>query len=66
MNKVLSYRDLDAWKVGMAVAEQTYALSAIERVRQLLYGIRRPEQRRLLLPGGSLLLFVLPGSVSVW
>jgi hypothetical protein len=28
VGKVVTYRDLDAWKVGMIVAEQTYALSA--------------------------------------
>lgn len=27
MSKILSYRDLDAWKVGMDVAEQTYGLT---------------------------------------
>jgi four helix bundle protein len=133
MGKVLSYRDLDAWKIGMIVVEQTYALSrllpaderyglcaqmrrssvsipsnvaegqsrgtarnclnfirmalgssaeldtqlevarrlrfvshdttrdlqsSIDRVRQLLYGIRREQRRRLLLPGASLTLFL--------
>jgi four helix bundle protein len=140
MSKVVSYRDLDAWKVGMTVVEQTYAVSkllpveeryglcsqmrrssvsipsniaegqsrgtarnclhfvrialgssaeldtqlelarrlrfvsqeaardlqsSVDRVRQLLYGMRREQLRRLLLPAGSLLLFLLLGSVIV-
>jgi four helix bundle protein len=140
MDKVVSYRDLDAWKVAMVLVEQTYTLSAlfpaaeryglcsqmrrasvsipsniaegqsrgtarnclhfvrialgssaeldtqlelarrlrfvshdaarelqssIDRVRQLLYGLRREQLRRLLLPAGSLLLFLLLRSVSV-
>jgi four helix bundle protein len=141
MGKIVSYRDLDAWKVGMAVVEQTYSLSAlfppaeryglcaqmrrasvsipsniaegqsrgtarnclnfvrialgssaeldthlelarrlrfvsqdatrdlqssIDRVRQLLYGMRREQHRRLLLPAGSLLLFLFLGSASLF
>jgi len=27
MDKILSYRDLDAWKVGMTIVEQTYELT---------------------------------------
>lgn len=139
MGKVVSHRDLDAWKIGMVVVEQTYTLSAllpateryglcaqmrrasvsipsniaegqsrgtarnclnfvrialgssaeldtqlelarrlrfvsdevarelqssIDRVRQLLYGMRRQQLQRLLMPAGTLLLFLL-GSVSV-
>ena len=141
MGKVVSYRDLDAWKVGMIVVEQTYTLSAllpsaeryglcaqmrrsavsipsniaegqsrgtarnclhfvrialgssgeldtqlelarrlrflspqsaqelqssIDRVRQLLYGLRREQQRRLLLPAGSLLFFLYLGSTRLF
>ena len=140
MDKVVSYRDLDAWKIAMVVVERTYTLSAlfptderyglrsqmrraavsipsniaegqargtarnclhfvrialgssaeldtqlelarrlrfvsqeaardlqssIDRVRQLLYGMRREQLRRLLLPVGSLLLFLLLRSVCV-
>jgi four helix bundle protein len=140
MGKIVNYRDLDAWKIGMVVVEQTYALSAllpaaeryglcaqmrrssvsipsniaegqsrgtarnclnfvrialgssaeletqvelarrlrfvsheatrelqssIERVRRLLYGMRREQQRRLLLPAGSLLLLLFLGSACL-
>jgi four helix bundle protein len=140
MSKILNYRDLDAWKIGMTVVEETYKLSAllpateryglcaqmhrssvsipsniaegqsrgtprnclyfvrialgssaeldtqlevsrrlqfvsadaarhlqasIERVRQLLYGMRREQQRRLLLPTGAVLGFLFFYGITV-
>lgn len=55
-----------ARRLRFASLEATRDLqSSIDRVRQLLYGMRREQQRRLLLPSGSLVLFLLLGSVRV-
>jgi len=48
-----------ARRLRFVLPEATQELqSSIDRVRQLLFGMRRAQQQRLLLPGGSLLLFL--------